>query len=100
MVGGADLRGQARIVNAAGDSRDLRRKLSAYKARVVFVRDPVRRRLDPMALETTAHCGHEASIDGGECEIRTHGRLPVGSFQDCWFKPLTQLSGAAPGWRR
>jgi hypothetical protein len=29
---------------------------------------------------------------GGECEIRTHGRLPVGSFQDCWFKPLTQLS--------
>ncbi len=30
---------------------------------------------------------------GGECEIRTHGRLPVGSFQDCWFKPLTQLSG-------
>ena len=30
---------------------------------------------------------------GGECEIRTHGRLPVGSFQDCWFKPLTQVSG-------
>lgn len=26
-------------------------------------------------------------------QIRTHGRLPVGSFQDCWFKPLTQLSG-------
>src|SRR2546427_9125764 len=24
---------------------------------------------------------------GGGCEIRTHGRLPVGSFQDCWFKP-------------
>ena len=30
---------------------------------------------------------------GGDCEIRTHGRLPVGSFQDCWFKPLTQVSG-------
>jgi hypothetical protein len=30
---------------------------------------------------------------GGECEIRTHGRFHVGSFQDCWFKPLTQLSG-------
>jgi hypothetical protein len=29
---------------------------------------------------------------GGECEIRTHGRFHVGSFQDCWFKPLTQLS--------
>jgi hypothetical protein len=29
---------------------------------------------------------------GGDCEIRTHGRLPVGSFQDCWFKPLTQVS--------
>lgn len=27
---------------------------------------------------------------GGGCEIRTHGRLHVGSFQDCWFKPLTQ----------
>src|SRR5256885_4817322 len=32
---------------------------------------------------------------GGGCEIRTHGRLPVGSFQDCWFKPLTQTSEAA-----
>lgn len=33
------------------------------------------------------------SGSGGDCEIRTHGRLPVGSFQDCWFKPLTQVSG-------
>ena len=33
---------------------------------------------------------------GGECEIRTHGRLRVGSFQDCWFKPLTQLSVVKP----
>ena len=32
-------------------------------------------------------------IPGGDCEIRTHGRLPFGSFQDCWFKPLTQVSG-------
>ena len=33
---------------------------------------------------------------GGDCEIRTHGRLPVGSFQDCWFKPLTQVSMGQP----
>ncbi len=32
---------------------------------------------------------------GGGCEIRTHGQLPVGSFQDCWFKPLTQTSASA-----
>lgn len=32
--------------------------------------------------------------DGGDCEIRTHGQFPVGSFQDCWFKPLTQVSVA------
>ena len=29
---------------------------------------------------------------GGSCEIRTHGTLLFGSFQDCWFKPLTQAS--------
>ena len=34
----------------------------------------------------------ELLVSGGDCEIRTHGRLPVGSFQDCWFKPLTQVS--------
>jgi modulator of FtsH protease len=32
---------------------------------------------------------------GGGCEIRTHGRFPFGSFQDCWFKPLTQTSKSA-----
>ncbi len=31
-------------------------------------------------------------MNGGDCEIRTHGPLRVGSFQDCWFKPLTQVS--------
>ena len=29
---------------------------------------------------------------GGSCEIRTHGTFLFGSFQDCWFKPLTQAS--------
>lgn len=36
--------------------------------------------------------GATSVVSGGDCEIRTHGRLPVGSFQDCWFKPLTQVS--------
>ena len=29
---------------------------------------------------------------GGRCEIRTHGTLRFGGFQDRWFKPLTQPS--------
>ena len=29
---------------------------------------------------------------GGSCEIRTHGPFTVASFQDWWFKPLTQTS--------
>ena len=29
---------------------------------------------------------------GGSCEIRTHGTFLFVSFQDCWFKPLTQTS--------
>jgi hydroxypyruvate isomerase len=37
---------------------------------------------------------HLGLYSGGDCEIRTHGPLRVGSFQDCWFKPLTQVSGA------
>ena len=37
-------------------------------------------------------------IAGGGCEIRTHGPLRVGSFQDCWFKPLTQASGSVCEW--
>ena len=31
-------------------------------------------------------------IIGGRCEIRTHGTLRFGGFQDRWFKPLTQPS--------
>ena len=27
-------------------------------------------------------------VGGGGCEIRTHGPLRAGSFQDCWVKPL------------
>lgn len=34
---------------------------------------------------------------GGEREIRTHGTLRFGSFQDCRHKPLAQLSVLVAG---
>ena len=29
---------------------------------------------------------------GGQCEIRTHGRLPYGRVPGDWIQPLSQLS--------
>ena len=33
-------------------------------------------------------CAYEARGNGGRGEIRTHGTLLFGSFQDCCLKPL------------
>jgi hypothetical protein len=44
--------------------------------------------------QKSAHKALACMLFGGGCEIRTHGRLPVGSFQDCWVKPLPQASQA------
>ena len=44
-----------------------------------------RRHLDPVTVKS-------GCMTGGSGEIRTHGRLPVGCFQDSWVKPLPHAS--------
>lgn len=36
---------------------------------------------------------HVSWCPGGDGEIRTHGPLRVGGFQDRWIKPLSHVSG-------
>ena len=44
---------------------------------------------EPTELPSYSGCWGE---NGGESGIRTHGRFPYGSFQDCSHKPLDHLS--------
>ena len=55
------------------------------------MKQKTRVKLGSMRVSCTAMDGVKQCL-GGSCEIRTHGTFLFGSFQDCWFKPLTQTS--------